>query len=131
MSEIGQRDVHLRPGDEEAAHHFGKDPLPDALEDPDAKGSRLTLGEGGEVGLGGRHARGDCTSVCEEQAPGLGEGHRLRAARPLDQPLADDPLERGYLLADRRLGIARRVAPCRTNPPARPFQSQEVPQLTT
>ena len=129
---FGQRDVHLRPGREEPGHHFGEDPLPDALEDPDAKGSRLALGECGEIGLRSGHARGDRTCVSEKQLAGLGEGDRLRASRPLDQPVADDPLERGDLLADCRLGVAQRRCRLAEGSFARDrFQSQEVPEFNT
>ena len=44
--------------------------------------------------------------VPEQQPAGLGQRDRPRAAGPLDQLLADDPLERRDLLADRRLRVA-------------------------
>ena len=45
----------------------------------------------------------------EQQLAGLGQRHGARAARPLDQLLADGALERGDLLADRRLRVAERL----------------------
>jgi hypothetical protein len=44
--------------------------------------------------------------VADEQGPRLGHRDRARAARALDQPLADDALERRDLLRDRRLRVA-------------------------
>jgi hypothetical protein len=37
--------------------------------------------------------------VAQEELPGLGQGHRSRPPRPLDELLADDALERRDLLA--------------------------------
>ena len=66
----------------------------------------------------------------EEQPAGLGQRDGARAAGALDELLADDPLERGDLLADRRLGVAE---PLR-RPAERAFrrdrlQRGEVPEL--
>jgi hypothetical protein len=44
--------------------------------------------------------------VSQQQLAGLGQGDRARAARTLDQLLADDALQRRDLLADRRLRVA-------------------------
>jgi hypothetical protein len=50
--------------------------------------------------------------------------------RPLDQPVADDPLERGDLLTDCRLGVAQGRCRLAEGTFARDrFQSQEVPQF--
>ena len=62
--------------------------------------------ERAEVGLRGLQARDDRLRVAQQQLAGLGQRDRARAARPLDEPLADDPLERRDLLADRRLRVA-------------------------
>ena len=66
----------------------------------------------------------------EKEIACLGEGDRLRAAGPLDQPVADDPLERGDLLANCRLRITQsgRGLPERALTRDR-FQCQEVTQL--
>jgi hypothetical protein len=45
--------------------------------------------------------------VTEQHLAGLGQLDRAGAARALDQALADDPLERCDLLADRRLDVAQ------------------------
>ena len=47
--------------------------------------------------------------MAEEQRAGLGERDGPRAAGPLDERLADDPLERRDLLADRRLRVSEPV----------------------
>ncbi len=130
VGRLRQRDAHLRPGSEETVHHLREDPLTRTLEDADAKRSRLALAERVEIGLGGRDPRRDCTGVGEQEGACLGEGDRLGAARPLDQPVADDPLERGDLLADRRLRIPESRRGLAERALARDrFQSQEVPQL--
>ncbi len=45
----------------------------------------------------------------EEQPAGGGEGHRARAARPVEEPLADGTLEARDLLADCGLRVAEHV----------------------
>jgi hypothetical protein len=47
------------------------------------------------------------SASAEEEGPRLGERDRARPARPLDEPLPDRTLERGDLLADRRLRVAQ------------------------
>ena len=42
----------------------------------------------------------------EQDPTGLGQRHRPRPSGPLDEALADDPLERRDLLADGRLRVA-------------------------
>ena len=125
---LGQRDSDLRPGFEEAAHHLGQDALADALVDADAERAGLAFREGGEVGLGRGHSRSDGVGVDEEEPAGLGERDGLRAAGPLDQPVADDALEGRDLLADRRLGVAERGGCLAEGAfPGDGFQRQEMP----
>ena len=58
------------------------------------------------VGLGREESRLDRLCVAEQDLTGLGQRDRARAARALDQPQPDDPLERRDLLRDRRLRVA-------------------------
>ena len=60
----------------------------------------------GEIGLGRLKARDDAGCVAKQELARLGERDAARSARPLDEPLADHPLERLDLLADRGLGVA-------------------------
>ena len=98
----------MRPGGEEAAHHVRQHLGADALEGPDPERAALTLREGSHVGLRGVQARDDRLGVAEQQRPGLGERDGPRAARTLEQPLADEPLQGLDLLADRGLRVAER-----------------------
>jgi hypothetical protein len=59
-----------------------------------------------EVGLCCLEARGDRVGVPEQQYARLGQRDRPWAAGPVDQPLADDALQRRDLLADRGLRVA-------------------------
>jgi hypothetical protein len=103
---VDELDVHLRPRVLEAADDGREDPRADALVAGDAQGPRFALREGGEVGLGGLHARDDRVGVAQQQLPGLRQRHRPRPARPLDEPFADGPLESLDLLANRGLRVA-------------------------
>ncbi len=100
--------VHLdaRPLLAEAAQEGGEDAGADALEDPDAQRAGRALGERGHVGLRRVELRDDRVGVPEEQLAGLGERDRRGPAGPVDELLADDPLELRDLLADRRLRVA-------------------------
>jgi hypothetical protein len=49
-------------------------------------------------------SRGDRVEMVEEEPASLGQRDRARLG-PVDQPLADDALERGDLLADGGLGV--------------------------
>jgi hypothetical protein len=56
--------------------------------------------------------------------------HRPRAPGPLDETLADDPLEHRDLLADGRLGVAERRSRLAERALARDrLESQEMPQF--
>ena len=70
---------------------------------------RLAGAQGMQVCLSGLEPGDDRVGVAQEQVPCLGQRDRARAARALDELLADDPLERRDLLADRRLGVAQGV----------------------
>ena len=61
------------------------------------------------VRLGRPDTRPDLSRVTEQQLAGVGQGNRATAGRSLDQPGADDALERGDLLADRGLRVAELV----------------------
>ena len=104
---LAELDLDGRPGAREPAHHLRQDLGADALEDADVERTGLAGRERAEIGLGRLQPRDDRPRVAEEQPSRLGERNRARAARPLDQPLADDPLERRDLLADRRTGCSR------------------------
>ena len=101
--------VDVRPLLAEAAEQRGEDARADALEDADAERPGRSFGERGHVCLGGVELRDDRVRVPEQELPGLGQRHGPRAARTLDEPLADDALEVRDLLADRRLGVAERA----------------------
>ncbi len=91
----------------EPAHHLGQDlRAPTLWKIADVERAGLAGRERREVGLGRLEAGDDRARVAEQQPAGLGQRDRPRAARALDQLLADDPLERRDLLADRRLGVA-------------------------
>ena len=72
----------------------------------------------------------DRLGVAEQQLAGLRHRDRPRPARAARQLLADDPLERGDLLADRRLRVAELLggAPERAGPRHR-LERREVPHL--
>ena len=103
---LGEAQVDARPRRAEAAQHGRQDVLADALVRADAQRPGGAGGERGEVGLGGLQPRDDRVRVTQQQAAGLGERDGPRPARPVEQPLADDALERGDLLADRGLRVA-------------------------
>ena len=95
----------LEPADER-----GEESRADALVRADAERAGGALGERGEIGLRRLHPRDDRLGVAEQQLAGLGQRDGARAARPLDEPLADGALERRDLLADRGLRVAERRA---------------------
>ena len=106
---LPQLEPDARPRGDEAAHQLGDHLRADALERPDAQGPRLTLDERRHVRLRGVQTGHDRLGVTEEQHARLRERDRARATRTLEQPLADDPLERLDLLADCRLRVAERL----------------------
>jgi len=68
----------------------------------------LPVPERVEVGLRRRQPRDDRLRVPEQQLAGLGERDLARAARPVDELLADKALQRRDLLRDRRLRVPER-----------------------
>ncbi len=56
------------------------------------------MAEGVEVGLSRCQARGNGARVRQQQRPCTGQRDRSRAARPVDELLVDDSLERCDLL---------------------------------
>ena len=101
-----QLELNRRVLGAEASHHLGDHARADALVRPDAQGPRL-------AGPERRHVRTRCIEpgddglrVTQQELAGVGKRYGARAAWPFDEPLADDPLERPDLLADRRLGVA-------------------------
>src|SRR5581483_1916330 len=103
---LAELDLDRGPRPAEALQHLRQDLRADALEGADAERAGLAARERGEVGLRGLEARDDRLRVPQQPPPRLGQRHRPRSARALDEALADDPLERRDLLADRRLGVA-------------------------
>ena len=91
----------------EPAHHGGEDACADALVGADAEHPCLAGAQRGHVRPSGVQPRHDRLGVAEQQLAGLGQRHRPRAARPLEQTLPDRAFERGDLLAHRRLRIAQ------------------------
>ena len=89
----------------EAAQESRDDLRADALERPDAEPAGVARLERAHVRLRGEQARLDRLGVPEEDPARLGQRDRPRAAGPLDQPHADDALERRDLLRDRRLRV--------------------------
>jgi hypothetical protein len=82
----------------------------DALVRADTKRAGVAGVERSQVGLGGLEPGSDRIRVPEQELARLGQRNPTWAARAVDQPLVDDPLERRYLLADQCLGLAYLVA---------------------
>ena len=101
-----QHDLHVGPLDREAAEQAGEDLGADALHEPDAQLAPVAADDGTDVGLGdaerGQHGLG----VLEEHLAGGGEADRPGAAGAIEHRRAGGPLQRGDLLAHRRLGVA-------------------------
>ncbi len=101
-----QRDLDLRPLRRELAQQRRQHARADALVRADPQRPGVAGVERGEVGLRGLEPGGDRVGVPQEQRAGLGQRDGAGPAGAVDQPLADDPLQRGDLLADRRLRVA-------------------------
>jgi hypothetical protein len=101
-----QLDLDVGPCSPEAPHHLGQDLRADALKRPDVERTRLACRQRRQIRLGGLQTGDDRLGVLEQDPPRLRQRHRARPARPLDEALADDPLEGGDLLADGGLGVA-------------------------
>ena len=119
-----------RPLRAKAADEGGEEAGADALVDADAKRSGLALCQRGHVRPGGVELRDDRVGVTEQEEAGLGRLHPPRPAGTVEEPLPDDPLEPGDLLADRRLGVAElaRRAPERASARDR-FQGREMAEF--
>jgi len=98
--------LDLGPLGGEPPHDLRQQARADRLERADAQRAERAALQGGQVGLGRLQAGDDRLGVAQEQPARLGERDGSRAARALDEPLADDPLERLDLLADRGLRVA-------------------------
>ncbi len=98
--------VDARPLLAKASQQRGEDARADALVDADAQRPGRAFGERGHVGLCGIELRDDRVGVAEQEAARVGEVDAARAARAVDEALADDALELGDLLADRGLRVA-------------------------
>ena len=107
-----------------------EEPRADALVDADPQGARGALGQCLHVGLRGLELSDDRAGVPEQEPPGVGERDGPRAAGALDQPLADDLLQLGDLLADRRLRVAELPRRTAERAGARErLQGSQMPQL--
>ena len=126
-------DAHLDPGPVllEAAEEAREDAGADALVDADAERAGGALGERGHVRLGGVELGDDRVGVAEEEAARVRQVDRPRAARAVDEPLPDGPLELGDLLAHRRLRVAELARGARRTNACRPTASSaaEMAQL--
>ena len=128
--ELADHDVDAGPRGGEAAHHGGEEARAGRLERADAQRADLARLQRVQVGLRGLQPRDDRVGVPEQQLARLGERDRPRAAGPLDELLADDPLERRDLLADRRLRVAEPLGRASERALARErLQGGEVPEL--
>ncbi len=103
---LGEPELDPGPVGQEAPHHARKDARADGLVGADPQRPRLAGAERGHVGARRVEPRDDRLGVAQEQLARVGERDGPRAARTLDQRLADDPLERRDLLAHRRLRVA-------------------------
>ena len=88
---------------EEAREDLGADALHEAHPQPAA----VAGGDGVDVGLGDAEGGEHRAGVLEEHLAGGGEAHRLRAAGPVEHGRAGGALQRGDLLAHRRLACTR------------------------
>ena len=104
--ELVEHHVDLGPLLGEPPHDLGEQPGADRLERADAQGAGLAGAEGVEVGLGRPQPPDDRVGMAQQEHAGFGQRDGAGPAGPFDEPLADDPLERRHLLADRRLRVA-------------------------
>ena len=107
VGRLDERHVDLRPlrrGSD--AKQRREDARADALVRADPQRAGVAGAEGAQVGLGGTEAGRDPVGMREQELPASVSEIGLRAARPLDEALADDALEHCDLLADRRLRVA-------------------------
>jgi hypothetical protein len=81
----------------------------DTLERPHPHGSGAALRKALELSVGDPHASEHGLGMAQQQGRRGSEAGRPAAAGAVDQRLADETLERGDLMADRRLGVAELV----------------------
>ena len=127
---LGQSELDPGPVGHEPPHHLGEHARADRLVRPDAQRSRLAGAQRGDVGARGVEPRDDRLGVAEQHLARIGERDGTRAAGPLDERLADDPLERRDLLADGGLRVAEPVGGATERPLARDrVEGREVADL--
>ena len=76
------------------------------LEGADSQDAGVAGSHRVEIGLRRREPGDDVAGVLEQHLAGLGQRHRPRAARTIDESMPDGFLERGDLLRDRALRVA-------------------------
>ena len=108
VGRLDQRDVHVGQRRGQAADDARQDLGADAVVGAHAQLAGAAGRPRREVGAGGRELVDDPAAVAQHEVAGRGQRDRARAARALDQPRPDDPLEQRDLLADRRLRVAER-----------------------
>ena len=106
---LGQAHLDARPRLGEPAQELRQEARAGALEGPHPQRARLAGGKRRQIGPRRAEPRDDRVGMGQEHAPGLGQLRGPRAAGPVDQALADEPLEGRELLAHGRLGVAERL----------------------
>ena len=106
---LDEVEAEIRAIAEELAQDRRQHQRSGALVDAHAQPSSLPLGVGREIRVSGRQLAEDRPCVAQQDQPRLGRLDAVPAAAAVDEPLADDALERGDLLADRRLRVAELV----------------------
>src|SRR5262249_23155478 len=104
---VAQLDVDVRPGVAEARQRGRQQLRAGGLERADPDAARLAGRERVEVGPDGAEPGRDVRRVAEDELARLRQRDGARAARALDQAVADGPLERGDLLRHRALRVAQ------------------------
>ena len=98
--------VDFGKGSHEAPQDPGQQTRADALVGADAQRAGGAAGQGVDVGLRRTEPGLNRFGVSEQRLAGHREAERLLAVHTLHHSHADDPLEAGDLLADRRLRVA-------------------------
>jgi hypothetical protein len=106
---LQQRELDPRPGRAELGQQRGEQARGDALVGADPQLTRGALGQGVDVGRRRLQPRQDRARMAEQDAAGLGQDDRARAARALEHARADHPLDHHDLLADGRRRVAELV----------------------
>ena len=127
---LGQPELDAGPFGQEAAHHAGEHPRADALVRRDPQRACLAGVQSGHVRTRGVEPRRDRLRVPQQKLARLGEGDGARTARPVDEALADDALQRGYLLAHGRLRVPEALCGATERPFRRHrLQRRQMPEL--